>query len=295
MNLQGVYVATVTPFTASGKVSLDGLKSHLEFLAEAGVHGFVPCGTTGEASVLNAQERADVLALTLEVARQHKLQAIAGCGGNNTAAVVELVNEAKQLGYDGALVVTPYYNKPTPQGLFAHFELIANETKFPLVLYNVPGRTGVALPVDIAEKLFKIENIVAIKEATGQYAAWLSLAVTMDVKKKALLAGDDDGFAVIQALGGSGIISASANVAPKAFVALYNLTKEGKWEEAFQLQKRLYPLTRALFLESNPAPAKYAISLLRGAEPHLRLPLVPVTEATEKAIAAALKSTELLA
>lgn len=294
MRFEGVFVATTTPFTNDGALDTDALKEHLLFLAEAGVHGLVPCGTTGEAGVLSRKEREEVFALTLEVAKTKGLKVIAGCGGNATAAVLELVKEAKTLGCDAALVVTPYYNKPTQRGLIAHFEHIANESDFPIVLYNVPGRTSVNLSPETALALFKHPKIVGIKEASGQYGQWLSLASTMEVNQKALLAGDDDAFAVILALGGSGIISASANVAPKAFVQLYQYAKDGKWEEAFLLQKKLLPLVKAMFAETSPAPAKAALELLGRGTSQLRLPLVPVTPPTLLQIKAALHGLELI-
>lgn len=295
MKFEGIFVATTTPFTAQGALDKDALKRHLVYLADAGVHGFVPCGTTGEASVLSATEREEVLRLTLEVARQRGLKAIAGCGGNATAGVLESVKAAKVMGFDGALVVTPYYNKPTQRGLKAHFEHIANESRFPIVLYNVPGRTSVNLAPETAAELFANPHIVAIKEASGMHGQWMELSAKMDTAAKALLAGDDDAFATILALGGSGIISASANVAPQAFVALYNAAKAGRWGEAFATQKRLLPLIKAMFAETSPAPAKAALELLGRGTSRLRLPLVGVTEATLTQVKTALRAMELLA
>lgn len=294
MKFEGVYVATTTPFTAEGALDKDALKKHLAYLADAGVHGFVPCGTTGEASVLDATERSEVLCLTLEVAKQRGLKVIAGCGGNSTAAVLELVKQAKAMGCHGALVVTPYYNKPTQPGLKAHFEHIANESAFPIVLYNVPGRTSVNLAPETAAALFENENIVAIKEASGQHGQWMALAYAMDTSRKGLMAGDDDAFATILALGGCGMISASANVAPQAFVSLYNFAKQGKWSEAFALQKKLLPLVKALFVETSPSPAKAALAMLGRGGSGVRLPLVPASDTAIAQVKAALRGLELL-
>lgn len=294
MKWEGVFVATTTPFTTTGELDLVALKAHLQFLVQAGVHGFVPCGTTGEASVLSRDERTKVLELTLEVANAHGRKVIAGCGGNATASVLELVKEAKGMGCDAALVVTPYYNKPTQRGLIAHFEAIAEGSSFPIVLYNVPGRTSVNLSPETAIRLFQHPQIVAIKEASGQYGQWITLASQMDLSQKSLLAGDDDAFAAILALGGTGIISASANVAPNAFVQLYESAKEGNWSEAFHLQKKLLPLVKAMFAETSPAPAKAALEILGRGSYQVRLPLVPVTQETLAQIKIALKGLELV-
>jgi len=219
---------------------------------------------------------------------------VAGCGGNDTSKVLELVHEAKELGSDAALVVTPYYNKPTQAGLLAHYRFLADRGGLPIVLYNVPGRTGVNLAVETAAQLLEHENIIGIKEASGQWGQWLGLSSAVNVAVKSLLAGDDDALAPIQSLGGAGIISASANAVPELFVAAYEAGRQGKWDEAFRLQKRLCPFVRALFLETNPAPLKYALEVLGHGEGHLRLPLVPVQPATETAVRAALNGLELL-
>jgi 4-hydroxy-tetrahydrodipicolinate synthase len=288
MRPEGVYVATVTPFEKTGEVSLSKLEQHLRWLAESGVQGLVPCGTTGEGSTLTYEERTATIELAVKVASERGLKVIAGCNSNAPAIVLKLIQEAKKLGCDGALVVTPYYIKPTAQGLLAHYEYLANESGFPIVLYNIPGRTGVSLPTEITAKLFRNAHIVGIKEASGQHAQWQSLAGQVDLREKALLAGDDDAFAFILALGGSGVISAAANVAPLEFVKIYEASRQGKWEEVFRLQVRLYPLIRSLFLETNPSPVKYALSTLGRMEEVLRLPLVPVSEENRAAITRAL-------
>ena len=173
MKLEGVFVAHTTPFTPDGKVDVAALKRHLEWCAAAGVHGFVPAGTTGEGSVLDHEERKLVIGTALEVARAHGLKVIAGCGGNHTEKVLGLLQEAKAMGCDAALVVTPYYNKPTQPGLFAHYTYLADRCDLPIVLYNVPGRTSVSLAVETTVELLKHPNIVGIKEASGQYSHWL--------------------------------------------------------------------------------------------------------------------------
>jgi 4-hydroxy-tetrahydrodipicolinate synthase len=289
MRFEGVYVANVTPFEKTGELSERVLEKHLRWLAENGVQGFVPCGTTGEGSTLTYEERRKVIELALKIASEHKLKVVAGCNSNAPSVILKLIREAKDLGCDAALVVTPYYIRPTPHGLFAHFEYLANEGDFPLLLYNIPSRTGVNLSPDVSARLLRHPKIVGIKEASGQHVQWQSLANQVDLRERSLLAGDDDAFAPILALGGSGIISASANVVPREFVALYDLARQGKWEDAFQMQLRLFPLIRSLFLETNPSPVKRALSSMDRMEETVRLPLVPVEEETAAAIRKALR------
>lgn len=294
MMFRGVFVAVVTPFDSSGGVDLESYQRHLAYLIENGVDGLVPCGTTGEGTALDPFERTLLLREALSIVRKKNVQVIAGCSGNRTDKVCKLVNEAEKLGCDGALVATPYYNKPSPEGLFRHYEVIAQSTHLPILLYNVPSRTGVSLPIEITKRLFEIPNVVGIKEASGEYQQWLHLATSIDTSKKSLLAGDDNAFAVIQALGGTGIISACANLAPKQFSTLYEFMKSRNWDDAFQLQKRLASLIAALFSETSPAPVKFALSALGRMEPHLRLPLVPVRPGTEQLLLGELRRLELL-
>lgn len=293
MRLKGVFVATATLFDKEGNLALTRIREHLEWLAKSGVDGIVPCATTGEGPALTREERRAQIEIAREIASRHGLKVIAGCGGNNSAAVVELVGEAESLGCDAALVVTPYYNKPTQSGLVAHYEFVADRTALPIVLYNVPSRTGVHLELDTALRLFAHKRIVGIKEASGQHSHWLALASQMDLASKNLLAGDDDAFATIGALGGSGIISASANVAPVLFVELSRAIEAGDFPRAFSIQKRLNPLIRALFMETSPSPIKYALHRLKGYENVVRLPLVPVKNATETTLLEVLKKLEL--
>jgi len=293
MKLDGVYVAHTTPFDHEGKVDVKALKRHLEWLALAGVDGFVPAGTTGEGSVLDHEERKLVIGTALEVAKKNNLKVIAGCGGNHTEKVLGLLKEAQAMGCDAALVVTPYYNKPTQLGLFAHYQYLADRCELPIVLYNVPGRTAVSLSIETTLELLKHPRIVGIKEASGQYGHWLTLASEMNLTEKALLAGDDDTFAPILALGGSGIISASANVVPQLFVQLYKHAQQGEWVQAFTLQKKLVPLVKMLFAETSPAPVKWVLNQLGFGEATPRLPLVELTEPTARKLEQVLHSLEL--
>jgi len=291
---EGVYVAIATPFAANGSLNLTHFEDHLEWLAKEKVHGFVPCGTTGEAPTLSRDEWMKVIAASVNVARKHNLKVIAGCGSNSTAQVVEMAKAAAEIGADGALVVTPYYNKPTARGILAHYRHIADNSPLPIVLYHVPGRTNVTMSAETITELLKHPNIVGIKEASANQSLWLALSKANNLREKSLMAGDDDAFVVIKSLGGSGIISATANVIPDLFVKMHELTDKGEMQAAWDLQRRALPVINAMFVETNPTPVKYALKLLRGYENVVRLPLVSVVEESENKIASALKETGYL-
>lgn len=281
---KGVYTALVSPFTQDGKLDTAAFSKLLDRQANAGVAGFVPCGTTGENPTLTNSEWRKLIQLSVETAKKRKLQVIAGCGSNNTAEAIKLISEAFELGSDAALVVTPYYNKPTQSGLIAHYEAIAAKSPLPIFLYNVPGRTNVHLSFETVAHLFKNEKIIGIKEASGNHSHWIRLASELDIKNKALFAGDDDAFATLLALGGSGIISASANVAPERFVKIFNAALANDWVSAFATQKQLVPLIQSLFMETSPAPTKFALSALGQIENTLRLPLVKGSPTCEQTV-----------
>jgi 4-hydroxy-tetrahydrodipicolinate synthase len=295
MSFKGVFVATVTPFLEKlGEVDYQAFRDHLKWLRDSGVHGFVPCGTTGEGPCLNDSERNKLIEISCEEAKQNNLKVIAGCGSNSTSIALKMILEAKTVGAHAALVVTPYYNKPTQEGLLAHYQFLADKSPIPLILYHVPGRTNVTFQLPTLQKLFEHDNIVGIKEASGQHGFWMGMTQVLDWKTKSILAGDDDAFALIQQLGGKGIISATANVVPKAFVNLFELTEKSDWSGAFQLQKKLLPLIQAMFLETNPSPAKEALKILGKMENTVRLPLVTVQTKTKENISHSLKGLGLL-
>ncbi len=294
MKLSGVYVANFTPFVKSESLDLESYERHLAFLADAGIAGFVPCGTTGEAAVLSLKERELLLTATVSFAKTRKLPVLAGCGSNHTATALEYLIHAKSLGCDAALVVTPYYNRPTPAGVVAHYRFLSERSPLPIVAYHVPGRTNVFLSPETTSEIMALPNVVGLKEASGNHNHWLSLSTQPHFKNKALLAGDDDAMATIMALGGTGIISATANVAPRAFVALGKAFEQGNWPAAFAIQRTLLPLIKAMFKETNPAPVKKALELMGFGDGSLRLPLVPVGSDTETIIRAALKTIEAL-
>lgn len=287
--IEGVFPAIITPFTEDNEICLQTLESHLSFLADQGVHGFVPCGTTGESPTLSFEEWTLVVQTTHAFAKNKNLTTIAGCGGNDPKKALTFINQAKEIGCDAVLVVTPYYNKPNAAGTLAHFQYISKHSTLPIILYNVPSRTNVNIPPSMVAKLFEQDNIIAIKEASGDYAAWVEIAERCDLSKKGLLAGNDTDLAAIMALGGCGTISASANILPKMFVEIYNAAKSGQWDTAFKKQIEISPITRALFTETNPAPAKEALKLMKGYPSNLRLPLVNVSDQTRSLLERSLK------
>jgi|694.fasta_scaffold128231_3 4-hydroxy-tetrahydrodipicolinate synthase len=294
MKLHGVWVATVSFFNADGSVDKESFRDHCSRLLNAKVDGLVPCGTTGEGPTLNSQERKALIEIAASESLKHQKDVIAGCGGNYTEAVLKNIQEAHEAGAKAALVVTPYYNKPTQQGLLAHYTFLADKSPIPIVLYNVPSRTGVNLLPETVAELWKHPQIIGLKEATGLHSQWLSLTSPVVPQNKYLLAGDDDAFATFSALGGTGIISASANVAPELFVSLSHHLEKQEWKEAFRLQKQLFSLIKSLFVESNPGPLKYALHRTFGTENKLRLPLVPVKRESEQLIERELRALELL-
>lgn len=285
MNFNGVWVATLSFFNSNFSVDLKSFENHCSWLLDSGVDGLVPCGTTGEGPTLNAEERKQLIEISVKLAQRKGKKVIAGCGGNNTESVLKLILDACNQGVDAVLVVTPYYNKPTQEGLLAHYRYLADRSPRPIFLYNVPSRTGVNLLPETVRLLWDHGNIIGLKEATGMHSQWLSLASFLPAEKT-LLAGDDDAFATLFSLGARGIISASANIIPAHFVQLYNLLNQGRSKEAQELQLSLLPLIKALFSETNPCPLKYALSVMGRGHNYLRLPLVPVQSKTEQLIKA---------
>jgi 4-hydroxy-tetrahydrodipicolinate synthase len=292
MRFEGCGTAIVTPFQNDFSVDEAALRKLVRRQIEGGVHFLVPCGTTGENPTLTRAEHLRVVAITLEEA-QGRVPVLAGAGGYNTTEVVELAREMEALGADGLLSVTPYYNKPTQEGLYQHYRAIAAATRLPIVLYNVPGRCGTNLEPATVTRLARIENIVGVKEASGnigQMAAVLN-AVPDDF---VVLAGDDSVALPLFALGGKGMISVAANEIPREMAQLCNYGLEGNFAAARVIHRKYLPLMEINFVESNPIPVKAAMSLMGLLEPVWRLPLVaPKAESLQK-IRAVLESLEIL-
>ena len=276
MRLEGSFVAIVTPFR-NGAVDLPALRALVEWQLAEKTDGFVPCGTTGESATLTAQERADVIRTVIETVKG-RAPVIAGAGSNATADCIEQVKRAKELGADGALVVTPYYNKPTQEGLFQHYAAVWEAARFPVVAYNVPGRTACDLLPETVARLAKAGAIVGIKEATANLDRQVQLVEKVGKDAIAYLSGDDFTVLPYIACGGHGVISVIGNIAPRAMHDLVAAARKGDLADALDLQVRMAELNRMMFVESNPGPVKAATALLGRTTSELRLPLVPPAE-----------------
>jgi 4-hydroxy-tetrahydrodipicolinate synthase len=271
-------VAIVTPMK-DGAVDLRALRELTEWQLAEGTDGIVPCGTTGEGATLTAQERADVIRTVVETVRGRAL-VIAGAGSNATHEAIESVKTAKALKADAALVVTPYYNKPTPEGLYRHYLAIWEAARFPVVAYNVPSRTSVDMLPDTVARLVKAGAIAGIKEATANMDRQVQLVERIGKDAIAFLSGDDFTVLPYIACGGHGVISVVGNVAPRAMKALVVAARRGDLAKALEAQAAMAELNRAMFVETNPGPVKAGVALLGKASGELRLPLAPVSDAS---------------
>ncbi|HEY2295872.1 MAG TPA: 4-hydroxy-tetrahydrodipicolinate synthase [Thermoanaerobaculia bacterium] len=278
---QGCGTALITPFQPDLALDEEGLRRLVRRQIEGGIHFLVPCGTTGENPTLSREEHLRVVEITLEEA-QGRTPVLAGCGGNDTRRVVELARDLEALGADGLLVVTPYYNKPTPEGLYQHFREVARATRLPIVVYNVPGRTGVNVEPATLARLAEIETVVGVKEASGNISQIAAIFQAVP-PSFAVLSGDDAVTLPLIALGGVGIISVVSNEVPFAMARLTSLCLEGDFPAAREMQRRLHPLMEVNFIESNPGPVKAAMALMGLIDPIFRLPAVyPKPESVKK-------------
>lgn len=287
---KGAIVATVTPFKKR-KVDFPALRRLIERQIEKGTDGIVPCGTTGESATLSFDEHKGVIEETVN-AVAGRVPVIAGTGSNNTEEALVLTRHARKVGADGALVITPYYNKPTQEGLFQHFSKIAGSVKIPIIVYNVPSRTGVNILPDTVARLAKIENIVGIKEASGNLTQVCEI-IRKTPKNFSVLSGDDFLFYPMLAVGADGVISVTSNVAPDLMAGIYDAFVEGGMEAARRLHYRLMPLFNALFLETNPIPAKTALGMMKIISADVRLPLTPMSPSPAKVLERVLRSLKL--
>ncbi len=278
---KGVFPAIITPFKEDSSLDEEGLRKNIEFLSNAGVAGIVPCGTTGESATLSFEEHKRVVEIAVDCS---KVPVIAGTGSNNTHEAIELTKHAADAGADAALLITPYYNKPNDRGMFEHYKTIAEVCNIPIILYNVPKRTGIDLKPDLVAKLSKVKNIIGIKEASGSLSQVSQIIEQTAGTGFTLLSGDDDLTLPIMALGGSGVISVVANVAPKKTVAMVEAISLGDMEKARKLHYELAPLVRSMFLETNPIPVKTAYNLMGLAGGPLRLPLAAMAPEKELAL-----------
>jgi 4-hydroxy-tetrahydrodipicolinate synthase len=288
--LRGCATALVTPFKKDGSLDLDCFSRLVERQIKGGVKLLVPCGTTGESVTMTEAERLAVIRATVDVAKPLKVRVIAGTGSNNTAATIDFTRKARECGADAALVVAPYYNKPTQEGLFAHFSEIAKSVKsFPLMLYNVPGRTSsnisAATTLRLAEKH---ENIVATKEASGNFSQIMEI-LKNGPRNFRLFSGDDAVTIPLIALGADGLVSVVSNELPKETSRMVENAIKGALTAARKIHYKILPLMEANFIESSPAPCKFVMKELGLLEENLRLPLVPVTSPTREKLKAAMK------
>jgi 4-hydroxy-tetrahydrodipicolinate synthase len=288
----GSIPALVTPFSGNC-VDEDSLREFVDWQIVEGSNALVPCGTTGESATLSREEHRQVIAATVDVAKG-RVPVIAGCGSYSTAAAIDLIRVAAEVGADAALVVVPYYNKPSQAGLIAHFYAVAEASPLPIVVYNVPSRTVADISVESLAQVAEHPRIIAIKDATGNLARVSAqrLACGEDFVQ---LSGNDDMALGFNAMGGVGCISVTANVAPKLCSEFQAAMRESRWDEALRLQDRLYPLHAALFSDSSPGPAKYALTKVRSGYPsELRLPLTEPSDASKRAVDKALEHASLI-
>jgi 4-hydroxy-tetrahydrodipicolinate synthase len=279
MLFEGVLPAIITPFKEDYSLDEEGLRRNIEFLQESGISGIVPCGTTGESATLTFAEHKKVVEIAIDCS---KVPVIAGTGSNNTAEAIELTKHAADAGADAALLITPYYNKPNDRGMFEHFRAVAESCDIPIILYNVPKRTGIDMKPELIARLLKVKNIIGIKEASGSLPQVSQIIERTRGGSFILLSGDDDLILPVMSLGGAGVISVVANVAPKKTVAMVDAMARGDGALARNLHYELAPLVRAMFLETNPIPVKTAYRLMGFAAGPLRLPLAPMAAEKEK-------------
>src|SRR2546427_2383964 len=273
-DIRGCGTALVTPFRRDGSIDQDALRRLVQFQLREGIDFLVPCGTTGETPTLEHGEYLGVIRLVLQETAG-KAPVIAGVGGNSTKKVIELAQEVERLGVQGILSVTPYYNKPTQEGLYQHFKAIAESTGLPVILYNVPGRTSSNIEPATVARLSKVPNIVGIKEASGSIVQQMEVLTAVE-RGFRVLSGDDAFTFPLMALGGVGVISVVSNEAPGAMTRLARLLLEGRYDDARKLNAQLLPLMQVNFIETNPIPVKAALSMMGVIEEVYRLPLVPM-------------------
>lgn len=295
MKIEGVYPALITPFTKDDEVDVDGLRRLVEYAIEGGVAGIVPCGTTGESATLSHDEHKRVVDVVVDCST---VPVIAGSGSNNTKEAIVLTKYAEDAGADACLVITPYYNKPNVKGLKEHFKLVGDAVNIPLIAYNIPSRTGQNVNAEtMVELAAEVENLKGVKEASGdlkQIGTIIMLAAEQDLDFT-VVAGDDFLTLPIMSLGGKGVISVAANIAPKPMSEMVDAMLNGEIEKAKEINLRLYPMFESMFLETNPIPVKKAAEMM-GLLPagHVRLPLGALSASNEEKLKAVLKGQGML-
>ncbi len=276
MEFRGSIVAMITPFTEDGKIDRDGVERLINFHIENGTDAILLAGTTGESATLTHDEHKELIKMGVEIANG-RIPIVAGTGSNSTAEALDLTRAAREAGADAALLITPYYNKPTQKGMYLHFKKIAEEVDIPIILYNVPSRTGINLLPDTVAKLSEIPNIVAVKEASGNLGQMVQIVSKVKEGFK-LMSGDDQLLLPILSIGGTGVISVVANIIPKDMAQMIKEWEAGNVGKAREMYYKMYPLAQAMFYETNPIPVKTAAGLLGLPTGPLRLPLAPMDD-----------------
>jgi 4-hydroxy-tetrahydrodipicolinate synthase len=290
--LQGVGTALVTPFLPDGSIDEKTLAAFVNWQIQEGVHFLVPCGTTGESPTLKHDEHLAVVDITTRTAAR-RVPVVAGAGGNNTAKVIDLVAELQKLGVDGILSVSPYYNKPTQEGIYQHFRAIAESTDLPIIVYNVPGRTGTNILPDTLVRLAEIPNIAGVKEASGDISQIGEICTRVPARFR-VFSGDDSLTLPVIALGGHGIISVASNQTPGMMAKFTAACLEGRWDEARAWNRKLYPLMKINFIESSPIPVKAALAMMGRIHEVYRSPLVKISDGARTKVASVLLGLDLI-
>lgn len=289
--LQGSFVAIVTPMHADGSLDIKALHQLIDFHVNEGTDGIVIVGTTGESPTVDYDEHLALIKTTVDYVAG-RIKVIAGTGANSTKEAIELTRAAKDLGADACLLVAPYYNKPTQEGLFQHHKAVAEAVDIPQILYNVPGRTGVDLSNDTALRLAQVKNIAGIKDATGSIERGTDLILRAP-KHFAIYSGDDATGMALMLVGGKGVISVTANVAPKLMSQMCKAAISGKVKEACEINAKLFALHQKLFVEANPIPVKWVLNQMGWIETGIRLPLTPLSSANHEALLSAMKQANI--
>jgi 4-hydroxy-tetrahydrodipicolinate synthase len=287
----GALSAIVTPFR-DGAIDESALRDIIEWQISEGIQGIVPCGSTGESATLSHAEHEQVIRIAIEQTRK-RVPVVAGTGSNSTAEAIRLTAAAREMGADGALLISPYYNKPTQEGIYKHYKMIAQSVDLPLIIYNIPGRTGSNIMAETMARLCEVRNIVGVKEASG------SMDQVSDIHRLCgdrltILSGDDSATLPLMALGARGVISVITNVMPREMVNMTAAANAGDYARARDLHYRMLPLMRALFIETNPIPIKHALSLVKRCSAEVRMPLTPMSAAGADKLKTVMKEMRLL-
>lgn len=291
MDLKGAMPALITPFTPDNMIDEAGFKDNIRYTIEHGVSGIVPCGTTGESATITLEEHKQLIDIAVDCST---VPVIAGTGSNNTGEAIELTRHAADAGADASLLITPYYNKPNRNGIIAHFDAIASAVDIPIILYNIKSRTGINLEPGLIAQLAESPNVIGVKEASGDLGQVSRIIELTRDSDFILISGDDALTLPIMSLGGVGVISVIANIAPAQTVAFVNAIRKNDYDEARRLHYQLAPLVRAMFIETNPIPVKTAAGMIGRAAGPLRLPLAPMSAQNEQKLRSALVAAGLL-